>query len=112
MPPTTIHMTPPPLSPQSMADLLCTIIVLCHATHRDRKPFWAYLCIKPSMAKAFKEARDKGNFNLEDFGTIIEWGDGNEVPSAVKQRMERDYGVNHNYESQLLAAIEFHKNKQ
>ena len=58
------------------------------------------------MAKAFEEAREKGNFVLEDFGTIIESGEGILVPVEVQRRMERDYGVNHDYEKQLLMAIE------
>jgi hypothetical protein len=101
-----VHITPPPLSSQSMADLLCTIMLLCHAKHHDGRPFWAYMCIKPSMAKAFKDARDKGRFNLEDYGTIIEWGEGSDVPPTTRQRMEREYGVCHDYEKQLLKAID------
>lgn len=101
-----LQMTPPPLSSQSMADLLCTIMVLCQG-QQNGKPFWAYLCVKPSMAKAFKEARDKGAaFNLEEYGTIIEHGEGKDVPMDVRKRMERDYGVRHDYEEQLLQVIE------
>lgn len=105
----TLHIPPPPLSTQSLGDLLCTIMVLCQAKHPNGKPFWAYMCIKPSMAKAFKEARDSGAMDLEEFGTIIEWGDGASVPPDIKARMERDYGVNHNYEHDLIRAIEIMK---
>jgi hypothetical protein len=101
-----VQITPPPLSSQSMADLLTTIILLCRAHHTDGSPFWAYMCIKPSMARAFKEARDSGAFNLEDFGTIIEWGEGSDPSPVIKQRMEKDYGVKHDYENELLNAIE------
>jgi len=100
-----VHITPPPLSAQSMADLLCTVILLCRGVGTDKKPFWAYMCIKPSMAESFKEARNKGVFQLENYGTIIELGEGDEVPSEIKQRMERDYGVNHHFEEDLMAAI-------
>ncbi len=101
-----VQITPPPLSPQSMADLLCTIMLLCYGTEENGQPFWVYMCIKPSMAKSFKDARDTGAFNLEDYGTILEKGFGMEVPTEIRQRMERDYGVNHNYEDELLMAIE------
>lgn len=87
-----------------MADLLCTVMVLCKGMSNG-KPFWAYVCIKPSMAKAFKEARERGSFNLEEYGTIIENGEGDKVPQDVERRMERDYGVKHDYEAQLLRAI-------
>src|SRR5579871_3402373 len=100
-----VNISPPPLSPQAMADLLCTIIVLCRGLDDGRKPFWAYICIKPSMAQAFREAREKGNFSLEDFGSIIEMGAGQDVPAEVMQRMESQYGVNHRFEEELLKAI-------
>ena len=101
-----VQITPPPLSSQSLADLLCTIMLLCYGTEEDGQPFWAYMCIKPSMAKSFKDARENGSFNLEDFGTILEKGYGMDVPLDIKQRMEHDYGVNHSYEDELLVAIE------
>lgn len=106
-----VHITPPPLSSQSMADLLCTIILLVRGTDARRKQFWAYMCIKPSMAQAFKDAQNSPSFVLEDFGTIIETGDGHEVPSDVQKRMERDYGVRHDYETALKKAIEQVKKK-
>jgi hypothetical protein len=101
-----LQLPPPPLSTQSMADLLCTIILFCSGTGTDGKPFWAYMCIKPSMADSFKEARDRGEFKLEDYGTILEIGEGLEAPQDVRQRMETQYGVNHHYEEELLEYIE------
>ena len=109
---TPAHLSAPALSPQSMADLFCTIMLLCHGKHPNGKPFWAYICIKPSMAKAFKEARDKGNINLEDYGTIIEWGDGADVPADIKTRMARDYGANHQYEHDLIKAVDILKKSE
>ncbi|MDE3060614.1 MAG: hypothetical protein KGJ06_06345 [Pseudomonadota bacterium] len=99
-----MRISPPPISPQALADLLCTIIVLCRGADADKKPFWAYLCIKPSMAQAFREARDSGSFDLEDYGSILESGNGHEVPPDVMLRMETQYGVNHHYEEELLKA--------
>lgn len=95
-----VQLTPPPLSPQSMADLMCTVMVLCRGTNEHNHPFWAYLCLKPSMAKLFHEAC-AGAFNLEDYGTVIEYGEGDDVPFPVRQRMERRYGVDHDYEARL-----------
>jgi hypothetical protein len=103
---TSVHITPPPLSPQSIADLLCTIVLLCRGENTHGNAFWAYMCIKPSMAEAFKIARDKGSFNLEEYGTIIEAGTGSDVPADVAKRMEEDFGVKHDYEDQLLKTID------
>lgn len=108
---TSMHITAPPLSEQSMADLLCTVMVLCQAKDTRGNPFWAYMCIKPSMAKAFKDARDSGNIDLQQYGTIIEWGQGDTVPDDTRERMERDFGVNHDYERDLVMAIDAFKDR-
>lgn len=108
---TTVHITPPPISPQGMADLLCTIVLLCRGKDKYQRSFWAYLCIKPSMAESFKAARDSGQMNLADYGTILEAGEGAEVPDDVRQRMQRDYGVRPDYEDQLIRAIKEAKRK-
>jgi len=107
----SVQITPPPISEQSMADLLCTIMVLCQANDEKGNPFWAYMCIKPSMAKSFKEARESGAMELENFGTILESGKGRDVPTEIKTRMERDYGANHHFEQDLINAIEVQKNR-
>lgn len=101
-----VPITPPPLSVQSIADLTSTIMVLCRGRHEDGGNFWAYMYVKPSMAKAFHDARENGCFPLEDYGTVIEWGEGETPPLEVKDMMERKYGVNHDYESELIHAIE------
>ncbi|NBO18541.1 MAG: hypothetical protein EBV03_04810 [Proteobacteria bacterium] len=98
-----VHITPPPLSSQSMADLLCTMVLLCRGNDMYGRRFWAYMCIKPSMAEAFRKAREAGNFNLGEYGTIIEAGEGETVPQDVQQRMARDYGVRPDYEQELLS---------
>jgi len=88
-----------------MADLLCTLIILCRGNNAENKPIWAYLCIKPSMAEAFKAARDSGGIDIGEYGTVLESGDGAEPPAVIKTRMERDYGVNHGFEDELLNAV-------
>jgi len=88
-----------------MADLLCSIMVLCKGSDNLGKPCWAYMCVKPSMAKPFKDAREKGGFNLEEYGSVIEYGQGVEPPDAIKMRMEKEYGMNHHYEDDLLRAV-------
>ena len=89
-----------------MADLMCMVIVFCSGKNERGQTFWAYMGIKPSMAKAFREACESFAFNLEDYGTVIEYGEGEEVPAHVQQRMERYYGVDHAYETELLQTLE------
>ena len=100
-----LTMTPPPLSAQAMADLLCTLLVCCRGKRANGRPYCAYLCIKPSMAASFKEAREKGSFSLEDYGTILEWGEGEDVPADVQARMAQEYGATEDQERQIARAI-------
>ena len=109
---TTIHITPPPLSTQSINDLLYTIVLMCQGKDQYQRDFWAYMCIKPSMAESFKQARDRGDMNLSEYGTVIEAGEGIDSPAEVKERMTREYGVRHDYEDQLLRAIAAVKRNQ
>lgn len=101
-----IEISPPPLSTQSMADLMCTVVVLCRGENEYGHKFWAYIGLKPSMAKAFHEACESASFNLEEYGTVIEYGEGSYVPSVVRKRMERYYGVDHEYEDHLREALQ------
>jgi hypothetical protein len=101
-----IHITPPPLSSQSMADLLCTLVLFCRGQDMYNRNFWAYMCIKPSMAEGFKRAREAGDFNLGDYGTIIEAGEGTEAPAEIKRRMAQDYGVREDFEEDILRTVE------
>lgn len=101
-----VHMSPPPLSAQAMADLLCTLLVCCRGVRDDGKAFWAYLCIKPSMAASFKEARESGSFVLEDYGTVVEWGEGEKIPEEVEERMAKQFGADAHYEDKILKALE------
>ncbi len=91
---------------KSMTDLLCTLVVLCRGITEEDTPFWAYMAVKPSDAQLFKEARDKGSFHLEDYGTVIEWGDGHTPPDAIKERMYKEYGVRDDYEEKLQRIID------
>lgn len=93
-------VTPP------VTDLLSVIIMLCQGENEHGQPFWAYLCISPTMAKAFDDARKSGQFNLAEYGTIIESGEGETVPDTIKTRMQNDYGVRDDYEQQLSHAID------
>ena len=94
-------------SDDSFADLLSTLVVFVRGKLAGGKPYWAYLAMKPSMAKAFKEVQSKGvAFDLEEYGTIIEWGEGDEPPAAIVEQMKNTYAVGSDYEKKLLERID------
>ncbi len=87
-------------------DQVCSIMLLTHGLQMNGQPFWAYMCIKSNMAKAFLDAQKRGDFQLEDYGTILEWGEGQNPPKDIAVRMERDFGMRHDYEKMLTKAVE------
>lgn len=91
---------------ESMADLVCTIMLLCQGKRKNGHSYWAYVCIKPSRAKAFADARANGTLNLEDYGSIIEWGEGEDPPKEVRDRMRQQFGMRDDFEEELLKAID------
>lgn len=80
------------------------MVILCEGYLSDGEPFWAYLQVAPTRARAFKEAQTRGVFNIEEYGEILEWGKGDRVPDDIRRRMEREHGVNHRMEADLLKA--------
>lgn len=96
--PVTCEYTDMDMKNLEEADALTDIILLCRGKRENGNPFWAYLSIKPSKAKAFKEAQMRGNFFLEDHGTILLWGEGDDVPDDIKKEMEQRYKMDNNQE--------------
>lgn len=76
-------------------------VILCQGALASGEPYWAYLNVPAIKVKAFKKAQGSGAFNLEDYGTIMAWGQGAAVPGEVKARMEHYHGVNHGFEDEL-----------
>ena len=95
----------PSESQDSFADLLSTIIIAVKGSLAEGGRYWAYLAIKPSMVASFKEAQASGRFNLEEYGTILEWGKGDEPPEDVVERMQTNYAVDSEYEKKLLERL-------
>lgn len=69
-------------------------ILLVRGENPDGKPIFAYVAVRADKLEAFMEAQKNGTFYPEDFGVIIEAGEGD--PSAeVRKKMETEYGFNH-----------------
>ena len=60
----------------------------------DGQKIYAYVAIRADKLEAFMEAQKKGTFYPEDYGVIIESGEG-EPTDETKQKMTKEYGFNH-----------------
>ncbi len=93
-------------SRDSFADMVCSFVILARGRNAENRPCWSYIALKPSMALSFKDACSRGNVSLEEYGTVIEEGIGENPPETIKTLMERDFGVRHELEDKLSVAIE------
>jgi hypothetical protein len=69
-------------------------ILLVRGESPDGKKIFAYLGIRADKLEAFMEAQKLGTFFPEDYGVVIETGEG-EPSEEVKQKMTQEYGFNH-----------------
>lgn len=69
-------------------------ILLVRGENPDGNPIYAYVAVRADKLEAFMTAQRSGTFYPEDFGVIIEAGEG-EPSEEVQKKMEAEYGFNH-----------------
>ncbi len=77
------------------------ITVLTQGKLADGRDYWAYVEMSPAKFTSFQKAKTQGGFTMQDFGEVVEWGEGAEVPEEVRARMEAENGVRHGLEAAL-----------
>jgi hypothetical protein len=81
-------------SEQVIAEKTVCILLVRGETPEGNKIF-AYVAVRADKLESFMEAQKKGTFYPEDFGIVIESGEG-EPSDEVKKKMTDEYGFNHN----------------
>lgn len=69
-------------------------ILLVRGESPDNEPIYAYVAVRADKLEAFMEAQKTGMFYPEDYGVIVESGIG-EPTDEVREKMEKEYGFNH-----------------
>ncbi len=69
-------------------------ILLVRGQSPEGEGIYAYVAVRADKLEAFMEAQKSGMFYPEDYGVIVESGVG-EPPPEVRERMETEYGFNH-----------------
>ena len=69
-------------------------VLLVRGETPENKKIYAYVAIRADKLESFMEAQKQGTFYPEDFGIVIESGEG-EPSDEVKKRMTEEYGFNH-----------------
>lgn len=69
-------------------------ILLVRGENPDGHKIYAYVAIRADKLESFMEAQKDGTFYPEDYGIIIESGEG-EPTDEIKAKMTKEYGFNH-----------------
>lgn len=69
-------------------------VLLVRGESPEGKKIYAYLAIRADKLEAFMEAQKQGTFYPEDFGIVIDSGEG-EPSDEIKEKMTKEYGFNH-----------------
>jgi hypothetical protein len=83
----------PSLNEENIADKTVCIL-LVRGESGAGTPIYAYVAVRADRLPAFMEAQQSGTFFPEDFGVIIESGEG-EPDDSTRKKMEEEYGFNH-----------------
>ena len=69
-------------------------VLLVRGEDPDGGKIYAYVAIRADKLEAFMEAQKQGTFYPEDYGIVVESGQG-EPSEEVKHKMTTEYGFNH-----------------
>ena len=69
-------------------------ILLVRGENPEGSKIFAYVAIRADKLESFMEAQKQGTFYPEDYGIIIESGEG-EPSEEIKKKMTQEYGFNH-----------------
>lgn len=69
-------------------------VVLVRSEDTEGNQLFAYMAVRADKLPEFIEAQNSGTFYPEDFGIVIEMGEG-EPSSEIREKMQREYGFNH-----------------
>lgn len=70
-------------------------VVLIQGNGIDNEPIWAYVAVRLIDMEKFMESQSRGNFDPEEYGVIIEAGEGATPPEEIQTKMAEEYGFNH-----------------
>lgn len=69
-------------------------VLLVRGESPEGEPVYAYVAVRADKLDEFVEAQKQEPFYPDEYGIIVESGIG-EPSDEVRERMERDYGFNH-----------------
>ena len=69
-------------------------VLLVRGTQPGGEPIFAYVAVRADRLPEFMTAQTRGVFYPEDYGMVLESGEGDPSPE-IRERMTLEYGFNH-----------------
>lgn len=69
-------------------------VLLVRGENSEGQRIYAYVGVRADKLKEFMDAQRKGLFYPENYGVVIESGEG-EPTEEIREKMTREYGFNH-----------------
>lgn len=83
------------------------IVELCGGHTPEGEAFYVYISLLPSRYEDYRRAHElRETIDLHQYGKVLHAGWGEEPPEDVKEQMEKEYKVNHNFEEELKIEVE------
>jgi hypothetical protein len=83
------------------------IIVCNRGKLTDGTPYWVYLAVKPSRYEELLRMTAEGRYIVfEEYGRILNYGTGSEIPEDIKEEMRWEYGWDDHYMVHLMMDME------
>ncbi len=77
------------------------IITLLHGNDVLGDEYWIYLAVAVEKYDAYRLAAGLGDFDPEEYGTIITSGEGTHPPAEIREEMVRKYHLSEDFENDL-----------
>ncbi len=82
-------------------------ILLIRGENPEGTKLYAYVAVRADKLESFMEAQKSGTFFPEDYGIILESGEG-EPSDDVKAKMTKEYGFNHDSMKDIEGTADAH----
>jgi hypothetical protein len=83
----------PSVADQKLTEKTVTILMV-RGENPEGEAIYAYVAVRADRLEEFMAAQLSGTFYPEDYGVIVEAGEG-EPSAEVRRKMEEEYGFNH-----------------
>lgn len=85
----------------AIANQHTAFIILVRGKLGNGNGHYAYVLMNLSQFVRYKRAEQMGNFNVSDYGKVLQHGEGNEPPLQIQREMEHTYCASMDLAKQL-----------